>query len=404
MRAAIALVFLTLPAAGDVLDVGGPNPDFFEISPAVLAASEGDVVRVWPGNYGAFTVAKPLAIVRADPDGAVRVKGTIRVRDLAADEAVELTGVEAEGLDGSALVVQNCAGAVRVREGVFRGAAATGFESFPGVRVLASDDVELVFCSAFGGEAAFGEYGSPGGDGLVAQDARLSLFASVFTGTDGTTDDDPGASGYGGGTGVVAHGPGVLYVSGCTLAGGDGGPADHDVDWWTGEYGYGGGGGWGQYGSTPTWFLDCTLDPGAGGWSPDPNHVGHDGQASSGGIDLPGRARILRTSGLAHDAQGLAVRCEGAPGDDVWLLEGHGPAYRFHPVRGPFLVEDGPGAARLPWLHLGTLDASGVLVVEIPARDLALLGHETRHFQATFLKGKDYFGSSSWSVVLDTGW
>lgn len=404
MRAPLALAFLALPAAADVLDVRGPNPDYTEIAPAVAAASPGDVIRVWPGNYEVFTVDRSLAIVRAVPDGTVLVQGSIRVRDLPAGDAVELTGIEAEGLDGAALVVQDCAGSVRIREGIFRGADATGYASHPGVRVLGSDDVELVYCTALGGAASYGEVGSPGADGLVAQSSHVSLFASNFIGSDGTTDDDPGASGYGGGSGVVATGAGVLFVSGCELSGGDGGPADYDVDWWTGEYGYGGGGGWGHYGDTPAWFLDCEFDPGEGGWSPDPTRFGYDGQDSNGGTYLPGRARILRTSGLVTDTQKLSVRCQGAPGDDVWLLEGSGPGYRFHPIRGPFLVTDAPGNARLPWLHLGTIDSSGVLVVELAARDLPPLTHETRHFQATFLKGKDYFGSSSWSVVLDAGW
>ena len=405
MRTALSLLLLASPALADVLDVRGPSPDYNEIGPAVSAAQPGDVVRVWPGSYQVFTVDKSLTVVRATANGTVAVQGTVRVKDLTADERVELVGVQAAGVDGPGLIVSSCAGSVRLRECTFFGADTFNwFAEHPGAFVLDSDDVVFTYCSARGGFAPWGEDGGWGANGLTAQDSTLSLFASTFTGTDGTVDDDPGASGYGGGYGIEVSGAGTLWVAGCTLVGGDGGPADYDLDWWTGEYGYGGNGGWAHYGNTPAWFHDCTFDPGLGGWSPDSSHYGYDGQDSAGGTYVPGVARLLRTSWLTDDASTLTVRAQGAPGDEVWLRIAEGPGYRFHPVRGPLLVDTAPAPLRDPWLRLGTIDGSGVLLVDLPTADLPTGGHLVPHLQGAFHKGKDYFGSSSWTVLLDSSW
>jgi hypothetical protein len=410
--APLVAVGLAVPAAADVLDVRGPHPDFDQIQPAVSAAIDGDVIRVWPGTYEVFTVNdKDLTIVRAKPTGSVFVDGTFRVRNLSPGRTVELTGVGGKGADGYGMVISDCQGPVRVREASITGADAPGgfgySESWPAVLVERSDDVELVWCELRAGDAPWGEYGGGGGVGMGAVDSVVSLFATDCTGASGTTDDDPGASGYGGGHGVEVGGAGRLYVSGGTLTGGDGGNADYDVDFWTGEYGYGGSGGWAVY-AGPTvevWLLDVALQPGYGGWSPDSTHYGTNGQpAPAHASFLAGRSRLLRASALVDDQTPVTLRAEGAPGDRVYVMLTTEAGYRFHPVRGPFLVADPPFPPRLPWLLLGTIDASGVLVGTLPAADLPLLGHRTLHLQGTFLKHKDYFGSSSWSAILDAAW
>lgn len=169
---AFSAVFLTAIARADVLDVGGPAPDHAQISAAVNAAHDGDVIRIWPGNYLPFTVlGKSLSLVEATTSGAVHVLGTIRIRELGPEQAVLLSGIHATGTDGRGLVVSDCLGSVRVREGVFQGSEGSGFgdtaDGRSGALIADCGDVELNACSFQGGSGAYGgEYGGTGGHAL----------------------------------------------------------------------------------------------------------------------------------------------------------------------------------------------------------------------------------------------
>lgn len=406
MRTLPALTLLLVPpAAADVLDVGGPTPDFAQIGAAVQAAADGDVVRVWPGGYAAFTVQdKSLSIVKAAA-GAVMVGGTYRVTNLSLSKVVSVHGIDATGVDGHGLVVSDCQGAVRIREASFTGGFRQGGPA-PGALVRNCRDVSLVDCHLTGGAASSGEYGSQGGSGLVVEESRLSAWACSFRGLPGTTDDDPGASGYHGGHGVVASGAGRLWAAGCTFTGGDGGDADYDPDPFSGEYGHGGAGGDGcrTLSGGEAWFLDATFEPGEGGSSPDPGKHGQDGKDKTGGTLLPGVARVLRASALVADTEAIQLRFEGAPGDRVFLFVGEGVAYRFLPPRGPLLVRSWQGKAFLPWRFVGTLDVNGKLLAEHSLPDLPPLGHDTRFLQAVFLGTETYLSSAAVSIILDAAW
>ena len=104
------------------------------------------------------------------------------------------------------------------------------------------------------------------------------------------------------------------------------------------------------------------------------------------------------------DDEELFLRFDGAPGDRVFVLTSDTPGYRFHPVRGPFLVSLPPFPQAHSWRYMGEIGASGTLVVGLDAPDLDLLEHGSLHFQGAFLRGKDYFGSSSWTALLDSAW
>jgi hypothetical protein len=406
LRTAICLA-TAVPCLADVLNVRGPSSDYSQISTAVDAAAEGDVIRIWPGNYKGFTIDdKSLTLVRAKDSGNILVKGTCRIENLSAGRSAVLTGVSADGVEDYGLLVSNCAGSVRVREGIFQGAddnTGTWNEAYSGIRVKDSADVELVFCTAYAGGLLYWGYGY-GVSGLKATSSNLSAFSSSFHGSSGMTEYDPGASGGDGGHGIETYGSGRAFLSGCTLVGGHGSDADVDEDFWGGGHGSGGNGGWGYYGSMPASFQDMTFQPGEGGSSPNSSYDGADGEDASGGDDLPGKKRILRTSGRVSDDGSIAVRFDGAPGDRVFLLTSTGPGYRFDPVRGPFLVDVPPGPMSQAWRYMGQIGPSGTLLVSTAAPDLPVLGHATLHFQGSFMKGKNYFGSSSWSVVLDAAW
>lgn len=399
-------------AFSEVIDVRGPTPDYGEIDPAVVAAQDGDVIRIWPGTYQPFWIDdKSLTLVSADTSGAVLVAGTYRIENLSPDRSVEISGISANGAANSyALVVSDCRGSVRIRECVYHGGDSTGaypWDGSPAVFLTHCDDVEMTYCTVRGGYPSMWEYGGSGGDGLAAEASRMSLYTSTFEGTSGTADDDPGASGRGGGNGVSAWGGGRAYVSGCTLIGGYGGDADYDMDYWTGEYGYGGSGGWGFASwdlSVETWHLDADFQPGSGGWSPDPSHYGYDGQDSTVATYLPGTARILRVSRLVDEPDAIAVVFTGSPGDLANLQLAREPAYGFSPVRGPFLLEPPAPPAIRPWKILGAIGPTGVLQTTIRLHDLPTLGHATVHFQGLVVGSETYYTASSWTALLDQAW
>jgi len=403
LRTAIFLA-AAAPCLADVLDVGGPSPDYNQISQAVVAGADGDVIRIWPGKYKSFTINdKSLTLVSAQQSGTIEVEGTIRIRNLSAGRSAVLSGVSGSGVEGSALILSDCQGSVRVREGTFHGAddnTGEWNEPYSGIRVDNCQDVELVFCTVYGGNLLYWGYGY-GVSGAVVSDSNLSAFSSSFHGSSGLTEYDPGASGGDGGSGISAWGTGQAFLSGCTLVGGDGSDADYDPDFWSGSYGSGGNGGWGYKGNMPASFQDMTFQPGEGGWGVP---SGSDGLDASGGDFLPGKRRTLRTTGLASDDGPIAVRFDGAPGDRVFLLTSAAPGYRFDPVRGPFLVDVPPAPLSQAWRYMGEIGPSGTLLGSVAAPDLPTLGNRTLHFQGSFMKGKNYFGSSSWSVVLDAAW
>lgn len=242
----------------------------------------------------------------------------------------------------------------------------------------------------------------------------LSAFDSHFEGGAGGWEDDPGASGAQGGHGIAGWGNARAYLSGCALVGGNGGQADYGPDPWYGEYGYGGDGGWGYAGFlTEAWFLDNTIQPGAGGWGPIPGHQGSPGGGTTGGTALPGVSRRLRASALPDDASDIALRFDGAPGDQVFLRVAAAPGYQFSPTLGPTLIAappitsfdaSNPWSAIQGWRSIGTIGASGVLLASVPARELPALGHAVLHFQAGYVGAQTYLGSSSWSTILDVAW
>ena len=119
--AALASALLASPALCDVIDVGGGANDFPKIQAAVNAAQDGDVLRIYPGNYEPFVVTNK-GITLARVNGNVHILGTYRVRNLSSSRTVEISGLSATGTDNSALIISNCAGSVRVRDAALIGA------------------------------------------------------------------------------------------------------------------------------------------------------------------------------------------------------------------------------------------------------------------------------------------
>jgi hypothetical protein len=104
------------------VDDDGPA-DFSSIAKAVLSVSEGDVLLVQPGSYGAFTLDKSLAILA--PAGATRpaVKGISTV-----DGASQCTLV---GLSFEVLRLESVPGRVVIDDCKIAPASASWFSTYP---------------------------------------------------------------------------------------------------------------------------------------------------------------------------------------------------------------------------------------------------------------------------------
>lgn len=86
------LLPLLAPAALDVLDVHPSLGPFTEIDDAVLAADDGDVIRVAPGSYGSVAIRGKALTVLGGP--GVVVEGVVRVQELAQGQDVSVHGLE----------------------------------------------------------------------------------------------------------------------------------------------------------------------------------------------------------------------------------------------------------------------------------------------------------------------
>ena len=406
----LALLLPAAPAGAEVLDVRGPSPDFAEIEDAVTAAADGDVIRIWPGTYSAFWIDdKSLTLVSADTSGAVLVNGTSRIRNLAPQRSVAISGVSATSLGGHALVVSDCQGSVRIREGNFVGGWLhhADWVATSAIFVTHCDDVELTYCTALGGWQTnpFGD-GFQGDPGLTVESSNVSLFHSTFEGYDGGDGVDEASWGGGGGSGVLAWGGGRVYISGCMLIGGDGG--DCGIAHWLHGAQDGGSGGWGYNAGTPepeAWFLDNVYQPGLGGSGWDGlSDDGPDGQDADTGTHLPGVSRILRASRLIDDTDSMALIFTGNPGDLVSVRFTRTPGYDFAPVRGPLLLHTPAAPQIVPWRILGEIDATGFFQTTIAVKDLPALEHATLHLQGNLSGTENYYSSSSWTVILDSAW
>src|SRR6185436_13760735 len=93
--AILALVGLTqAPAFANVLKVATTGAPFTQIQSAVNAASDGDVILISPGSYGAVTIdGKSLTLVKQGTAN-VTIMGTTTVKNLTASKRVILSGLK----------------------------------------------------------------------------------------------------------------------------------------------------------------------------------------------------------------------------------------------------------------------------------------------------------------------
>jgi hypothetical protein len=366
-----------------VVDVAGSPGTFGHPQAAVIAAVDGDVILVRPGDYSASLpieiIDRSLTIV-ADPPGSTVITTHILVSGLSAAKAVVIRGLDVVGsktlpTTGAGVTASLCLGSVLVEDceleggvgGVFFNAGQPGE---PGLWAAFGSSITAVRCTLRGG---IGYPGSPqfskgpGGPGAQASfGSSIALFDCAAFG------NSPADSVHAGHGAVVLHGS-TGMISGCTLIGGDAVPGC--------AYCAGGFGLQINADSTVRW-IDSTFVAGTGAISSMPV------QAPPGTVNSwPGQARSWTLESPVQELKPAAVDVAGVQGDTVlffWSPQGdHLPVGGVEawmvlgsPLLGPFV--------------LGTItNSDGRLALSIPAPPLvpAILDAYTFHMQPVFVNG-----------------
>lgn len=372
---ALTPLFAT-PSFADVFVVAADGTgDFVDIQPAVDAASDGDTVLVLPGSYASFDINNRALTVTAEIATLASVTGTVRVRQLAPNKTVTLSGLAVTGKFsgplglGYGLRLQNNQGTVVAQDCVFQALltteppSSTAPDGFPGASIQNCASSAFIRCEISGGPGRYiyncCDYGPRGGHGMFASGAgTLTLFECVLTGFDGQR------SGWGGpgGHGLLRNG-GELHLSGSHLTGGDGGYGEDFV------YGPGGDGGSAlvvQAGAT-AFVRDNEYVPGSIGGS----FLGTPGGTPGGTItgngvtnQLPGTHRRVDGQNIAWSNGIYRLRISGEPGDTVRLAFSDQVSNVFDPlVLGVWIA---PADGKITPFSLLTLPASGEATLDLP--------------------------------------
>lgn len=399
----LALVSSSANVRADVLTVGPSGADFTQIKTAVQAAADGDAILVKAGTYDGFLVDdKALRIVNVSA-ASVLVQGVVRVHDLSPGKTLVLSGIDVQAEAAEGLIVFASAGAVRVQDGDFLGGPGdyldydTGIPGYAGAKVVASADVVFERCTLTGGHGNYGLWdyfipNSSGGDGLQSEGSRVAVFASTTIGGDGGWYDEHG-NGLFGGHGVSAI-ESDLFLSGCSLQGGNGGGGGEGSFFDYAGSGGDGGNGLEAVGSSARLYTTL-LSAGVGG----PAGSGYSGYKGSPGypgqeIHADGASSVSEHGGVtrrlegpwhAPDDSSVELTVEGKPGDEVYIVASSATDYRLEVARrGVWLLGDDAlpqarstasgGGGALVWptrsgSH-GTIGAGGTLTLSRPVADV----------------------------------
>lgn len=242
LHALAALTVLVAPAAAGVLTVSGSGgADFTEISAAVAAAHEGDIILVEPpaaDAYAAFTVDGLSLTITVAHDGDFVPTRQIWVKNLAAGQSVVLRGFVVAPLTSAqapALRIDSCVGALRVEHCRLTGSQSPSLVNSgqPAILATSAGDLGVTTCELEGGAGCSSISNdwdaTSGGAALQLAAGSTWVHDSVLTGGRGGNHEDPDlqpGDNYqpgDGGAGARLAGGAELSISGCTLTGGDGG-------------------------------------------------------------------------------------------------------------------------------------------------------------------------------------
>lgn len=325
MLRAVALAALTLPGAAQsvwVVDAtDGPGTDFTTLWSAIDAASEGDVLLVRPGVYGAVIDGKSLVLLG---DGATLPElSSLEIRGIDATQLVAVRGLE---MKLGTAVLEGCAGTVLLED----------WRSI-GLWISHCEDVVLRNAELTGNVAV----GMPAG-GIDATESDVFVYDSSVRGLPGflTPQGSPA---------VILDG-GSLWLHGSSAIGGDG----------SGFFPCGGAG-IRMAGAAPlVRLLDSIVQGGSGGCGQPGSAPAFD-DVSTGGVVIafPGiGARSASAPSPLREGQATSVTFEGEPGDLCWLLLSARPvaAHALPPILG-FCHADTPFQAVIS----AQIPAGGVL-------------------------------------------
>ncbi|HTF88848.1 MAG TPA: hypothetical protein VK843_10600 [Planctomycetota bacterium] len=408
-------------ALAGVITVGGPNPAFGDIPPAIAAAVDGDVLLVRAGTYSQFTIdGKAISIV-ANTGALVTIGGPCTLRNLPAGKTVLITGLTVTGAyGGSAFTFNNNAGHVRVQQLTASASQERFSSNWYAAAVTQCADLSFVDCHFFGRAGEAGSSFGPGHQGepaIVATGGKLTLHDSTVVG-------GHGIDGYYNGQNVIPGQPGaaalvgssVIVARGCSFTGGVGGRGTDGVGCGNPNFPPtpGGAGGAGislQGAGSSGWLIATSAAGGAGGMGGLTGCGGQLPQAPSGPSLLdpsnvittqPGPTIQLVVPQPAREGQNLALHFIGPPGASALLLIGNGGAgYQTIPsLKDVLLVQ--PSLRRLAY---GPIPPSGVLDVNLFVGDLGP-GVDVRlvHTQAVFIgpTGQSHLASPAVVEMLDS--
>jgi hypothetical protein len=336
---AFVLIALTFAISGSAFaratwTVAPSGPaDFTEISAAIAAASDGDVILVAPGGYAPIIIdGKGLWILGS---GATVTSGLgpnpppgseVTIRNVGANQrcVIENLNVTSFALASGAFLIEDCAGPVWVQNSFFDTFAATS---------LAIEDcasVVVVNCFMQCNTAPAAPDGTPQPlPGTRVVRSRVSIFDSTTTGSHGPfvglTFPTPSAPPPGGAGLLVVDS--IVDVAGSTIRGGSG------SIFVSGGCVFGGKGGDGVVlatagGTAPLVRLrDVVVQPGDGGFfhpSCAPTPANGDAQVVLAGsiVNLPGKAPVMQAQGIATSGTIFELTLAGAPQGQALLFAG----------------------------------------------------------------------------------
>lgn len=374
---------------------GAPDAHFGTIQEAVDAASDGDTILVRPGGlYEGFSVVDKALVITAELGGRIDVEipDSIEVRDLAAGKTLVLRGFGPELVFAPAdvpptLVAQDCDGTLWLEDcsfGLLGGVTTAG----AGVSLTNCFSVVAIDCQFLGGP------------GVELVSSGLHLFTSEITGY-----------AIGGASGAARPGLALdgafTFATGCTITGSIGGidpgavPCAED-----------GGPGVSMSNASELYTQDCAITGGFANFiyyqaicvSLGNPTLGSQGPSiqmdpASTAVSLPGTSHTYRTTPVARDGGSLTRTFRGEPGETVYFFESDATEPVFYPfLNGSTLTPMGTSFS-----VLGPLDASGVLVQDVPASLGLATTNRTSFEQAVFVDGGgvSFAGSGATTVVLD---
>jgi PKD repeat protein len=388
---------------GHVISVPG---DFTSIQAAVDAAEPGQVVLIEPGSYsGGVVVQEGISVV--GNGGTAVILGRLKVENVPIDQTFLARGLNTSAT--TALIDND--GHLRIEACSFKGengspgsflTAEPAKNGSVGLLIQECGSVALIRCFVSGGFGAdlndekFDLFATSGGSGAQIIASTVAAFDCRFSGAGGGSVFDTVPSGAGSGGSGVIDGGSTLHLSGCTVAGGDGGSGDCNFS----QCGSGGGGGHGVSGSgTAVTLRANSYAPGLGGQGGD-GAPAADGQAfGAGAVQFPGEYRNFWSDSPVFEGDAFNVYAQPVPGDVEIILTSLTPLhFPVDPYQGVLLISL-PSFVSIALSGSGQLLTIPVVAPELPPE----IGSVNIYLQAVVLdlSGQLLLGPPSVLTLID---